>query len=265
MQSERKRRAAICRARFRRRSIKAMALLFAGVALECWMISMIFQVSSEDPSHENIVIASTEDNPQTDTPIALTGIVDGISALEDYSERTTMISLSDNKDDILAGAGGLDRRVIHRTDFQQAFANSSASQLEYMSEMTIISNQMSKEDFEALTRITEAETSGSDEMSKMMVAAVILNRVKDDRFPDTVCDVVFQESQFTPVEDGRYDSCTVSEETIEAIDRVLSGEDPSEGALYFVARDSADGSAVEWFDNELIWLFNYGGHDFYTY
>jgi N-acetylmuramoyl-L-alanine amidase len=57
---------------------------------------------------------------------------------------------------------------------------------------------------------------------------------------------------------------TVSDETKNALNRALAGEDISGGALYFVARKYADGSKISWFENNLKFLFNYGGHEFYT-
>ena len=101
----------------------------------------------------------------------------------------------------------------------------------------------------------------------MLVANVILNRVKSSQFPDTVKEVVFQKNgrttQFSPIADGRYWSVSISKSTREAVERVLNGEDESQGALYFSARSKAKKSNMSWFDNNLTWLFKYGGHEFY--
>lgn len=127
--------------------------------------------------------------------------------------------------------------------------------------------QISDEDYEVLLRIVEAEAGCEDEDGKLLVANVILNRVKNSRFPDTIKDVVFQKekgtTQFSPVSDGRYYSVTVSDETYEAVERALWGEDISQGALFFAARKSADPNKMKWFDNHLTLLFSYGGHEFF--
>lgn len=124
------------------------------------------------------------------------------------------------------------------------------------------------EDIEALCRIVEAEAGSEDEDGKLLVANVVLNRVESDNFPDTVTEVVFQSekgvSQFSPVSNGRYYQVTVSEETKAAVERALYGEDISEGALYFVARSYADSGKMNWFEANLKYLFNHGGHEFYT-
>lgn len=120
---------------------------------------------------------------------------------------------------------------------------------------------------EVLLRIVEAEATGEDIKGKMLVANVILNRVNSSQFPDTVKEVVFQKNgkitQFSPIADGRYWSVSISKSTREAVERVLNGEDESQGALYFSARSKAKKSNMNWFDNHLTWLFKYGGHEFY--
>ena len=127
---------------------------------------------------------------------------------------------------------------------------------------------LSDEDYEVLLRIVEAEAGGEDEEGKMLVANVVLNRVNNDKFPDTVKEVVFQRekgrAQFSPVYNGRYERVKISEGTKQAVERVLSGEDISQGALYFAARKYANPDKMRWFDEKLDFLFVHGGHEFFT-
>lgn len=127
---------------------------------------------------------------------------------------------------------------------------------------------LAKEDYETLLKIVEAEAGGEDMKGKMLVAGVVMNRVESSEFPDTVREVVFQRekgvSQFSPISDGRFYRVQPSEETKEAVKRVLSGEDITEGALYFAARKHADPERMKWFDNSRTLLFSYGGHEFFS-
>ncbi len=127
--------------------------------------------------------------------------------------------------------------------------------------------ELSDEEVEILQRIVEAEATGEDTKGKILVANVILNRVKDDDFPDTIKGVVFQKDggtyQFSPIKDKRYWSVKISKDTVKAVERVMQGEDYSKGALYFSARSRADKSSMRWFDNHLKFLFQYGGHEFF--
>lgn len=123
------------------------------------------------------------------------------------------------------------------------------------------------QELDTLLRIVEAEAGNEDEDGKLLVANVVLNRVNDAHFPDSVSEVVFQRekgvSQFSPVANGSFYRVEVSEETIAAVGRALMGEDISEGALYFVARKYADRGKLKWFDNHLTYLFVHGGHEFF--
>lgn len=127
--------------------------------------------------------------------------------------------------------------------------------------------QLSNTDKNVLLRIVEAEATGEDIKGKMLVANVILNRVKDDEFPDSVEKVVFQKEsgvyQFSPIKDGRYYKVSISNSTRTAIERVLNGEDESKGALYFMSRRQAARHNVRWFDSSLTWLLEHGTHEFF--
>lgn len=126
---------------------------------------------------------------------------------------------------------------------------------------------LSDEELEVLQRIVEAEAGSEDEDGKLLVANVVLNRVNSSRFPNTVSEVVFQQNggvtQFSPVASGRFYKVEISEETVSAVGRALTGEDISEGALFFAARKYAGRSQMRWFDSHLEYLFSHGGHEFF--
>lgn len=126
---------------------------------------------------------------------------------------------------------------------------------------------VAKDEIKMLEQIVEAEATGEDIIGKILVANVVVNRALDDAFPDTIEDVIFQkvgdDYQFSPIADKRYWKVKVTEETKEAVQRAISGEDHSEGALYFMARKLAKKSNTRWFDNNLKWLFKHGAHEFF--
>ena len=67
--------------------------------------------------------------------------------------------------------------------------------------------------------------------------------------------------QFQPVMDGRFYTVTVTESTVEAVDRALYGEDYSQGATFFASVAYAgEGS---WHARSLRRLFEYGGHVYF--
>lgn len=122
-------------------------------------------------------------------------------------------------------------------------------------------------EYEVLCRIVQAEAGGEDALGKQMVADVIINRVKSRKFPNTIEGVVFQGSgdkpQFSPIRDGRYYSVSVTKATQKAVDKALSGDDSTGGALYFVNAGKANPGSYAWFESSLTFCRQHGGHRFY--
>ena len=119
------------------------------------------------------------------------------------------------------------------------------------------------DDSEILLKIAMAEAEGECTEGKALVMLVVLNRVWDNEFPDTIEDVVFQKYgdtyQFTPVKpQGRYWTTDPNEDCYKALDMVLDGWNESKGALYF---ESCSGDS--WHSRNLEYLFTVGGHRFY--
>jgi N-acetylmuramoyl-L-alanine amidase len=95
----------------------------------------------------------------------------------------------------------------------------------------------SREEFEWLTKIIEAEAGNQPYEGRVAVGSVVINRVHSDQFPDSIRQVIFQKTrnvyQFTPVGNGRIYRVTPSEDSIKAAKAALEGEDPTNGALFF--------------------------------
>lgn len=69
-------------------------------------------------------------------------------------------------------------------------------------EKLIIPSSISKEEKDLLARLVHAEAKGEPYNGKVAVALVVLNRVEDERFPDTIKDVIYEKKQFQPVDNG---------------------------------------------------------------
>lgn len=123
---------------------------------------------------------------------------------------------------------------------------------------------ITEDDYQVLLKIVQAEASTEDIKGRMLVANVVLNRLEAGFGGDTITEVVFAKGQFAPVTNGRIFKVTPDTTTIEAVERVLNGEDHSKGAMYFMARNLASKKGVRWFDNNLKFLFKHGCHEFYV-
>ena len=96
------------------------------------------------------------------------------------------------------------------------------------------STSISASDMDLLARTVHSESKGESYEGQVAVAAVVLNRVKSDLFPNTIAGVVYQRGQFEPVSNGTiYQPADAT--AFRAVQDALHGWDPSGGALYFFA------------------------------
>ena len=123
--------------------------------------------------------------------------------------------------------------------------------------------EITPEEYYWLRQIVQAEAGNQDEIGRILVANVIINRVRYGYFPATIKDVIFQNNgrtyQFEPVLNGMIYSVVPDSLTISAVDKALAGEDYSQGALYFCMQTSPN----SWFNRSLTLLFVHGAHWFY--
>lgn len=101
----------------------------------------------------------------------------------------------------------------------------------------------SNSDTYLLARAIYGEARGEPYIGQVAVAAVILNRVKDSRFPNTVSGVIYQKNAFTCVSDGQI-NLTPNQTAIKAAKDALSGWDPTNGCLYYYNPSTATSSWI---------------------
>ncbi len=91
---------------------------------------------------------------------------------------------------------------------------------------------LSKNELELLTRLVYSEARGEVYKGQVAVAAVVLNRVHSDKFPNTVRSVIFEKDAFTAINDGQFWLTPNGTAKLAALDAVR-GWDPSNGALFY--------------------------------
>lgn len=97
-----------------------------------------------------------------------------------------------------------------------------------------IEEEMRMDELELMAICVEAEAGNQDLTGKRMVADVILNRVDDPDFPDSITEVISQKYAFSSFWDGGMDRAEPSEETFQAVKMELE-ERGWPGLLYFTA------------------------------
>lgn len=120
------------------------------------------------------------------------------------------------------------------------------------------SYSVSQQEAYLLAQLITAEAAGEIFEGQVAVGAVVLNRVADPRFPNTITGVIYEPWQFEPVMNGTI-YITPDPMCIRAAEAAIAGWDPVDGALFFFNPDKAYGE----FFSTLTYVRRIGNHVFY--
>ena len=99
------------------------------------------------------------------------------------------------------------------------------------SSSTTNSNYTSSDTY-LLAKCIYAEARGESYVGQVAVGAVILNRVRSSKFPNTVSGVIYQNNAFTSVTDGQI-NLAPDKTALNAAQDAINGWDPTYGCLYY--------------------------------
>lgn len=108
---------------------------------------------------------------------------------------------------------------------------------------TASSSSQNNQDVMLLARLINGEARGEPYEGQVAVGAVILNRVRNPKFPSTIAGVVYQPGAFTAIVDGQVHA-EMQQTSIKAARDALNGWDPSGGAMYYFNPATATSSWI---------------------
>ncbi len=89
-------------------------------------------------------------------------------------------------------------------------------------------------DIQLMARAINGEARGEPYEGQVAVGAVILNRVKSSKFPNTIAGVIYQAGAFTAVADGQINHPIEEGSTVyKAAQDAKNGWDPTNGCIYY--------------------------------
>ncbi len=89
-------------------------------------------------------------------------------------------------------------------------------------------------DIQLMARAINGEARGEPYEGQVAVGAVILNRVKSSKFPNTIAGVIYQSGAFTAVSDGQINHPIAESSTVyKAARDAMNGWDPTGGSIYY--------------------------------
>ena len=95
-------------------------------------------------------------------------------------------------------------------------------------------------DIQLMARAINGEARGEPYEGQVAVGAVILNRVKDSRFPNSISGVIYQSGAFTAVSDGQINASIDEDSTVyKAAQDAMNGWDPTGGCVYYFNPNTA--------------------------
>lgn len=110
-------------------------------------------------------------------------------------------------------------------------------------------NGYSSSDVYLLAKTIYAEGRGEPYTGQVAIGAVVLNRVRNSAFPNTISGVVYQKHAFTAVSDGQI-NLTPNDTAMKAARDAINGWDPTGGALYYYNPAIATSSWI--FDRQTV-------------
>ena len=87
-------------------------------------------------------------------------------------------------------------------------------------------------DVNLLARLIYGEARGEPYTGQVAVGAVVMNRVKNSSFPNTISGVIYQSGSFDVVSDGQI-NLSPNSSAKKAAQDAINGWDPSYGAIYY--------------------------------
>lgn len=100
-------------------------------------------------------------------------------------------------------------------------------------------------DIQLMARAINGEARGEPYEGQVAVGAVIMNRVKDSKFPNTIAGVIYQSGAFTAVADGQINAPIAEDSTVyKAAQDAMNGWDPTGGCLYYFNPDTATNKCI---------------------
>ncbi len=105
---------------------------------------------------------------------------------------------------------------------------------------TYAASSSSTSDLQLMARAINGEARGEPYEGQVAVGAVILNRVKNSSFPNTIAGVIYEPGAFTAVSDGQINVAIAENSTVyKAAQDALNGWDPTGGAIYYFNPNTA--------------------------
>lgn len=157
------------------------------------------------------------------------------AAINQNAKRTATAERQETKIEIVKAAGGI--AVWEPEAWKQPNPCDSV----YIEEMArkpkkkVVEKTYTEAELELLANVVTAESLNQGEKGWTLVCDVILNRVNDGDFPDTITEVIYQKNQFSCTFDGGMQRWPTDDKVKETCRKELKDGASYPGVLYYTA------------------------------
>lgn len=121
-----------------------------------------------------------------------------------------------------------------------------------------------QEEFDMLCYTVMGEVGYCSIQSQQIVTSLIINRVKSDKFPNTIKEVLTAKEQFTSINNYYTKKIPITNELKQTVLDVLNGNmDYANGSIYYYAPRYTNKKLSKWFENNLSFVFEFEGQRFF--
>ena len=155
-------------------------------------------------------------------------------------------------------------KPIQETDILESVSVKKAISVEPMVEKEVVvepepeepsATLATQEEIELIALCVMAEAEGECEYGQRLVIDVILNRVDDPHFPDTIYDVIYQKNQFAGMYGDRITRCYVKDELVQLVREELENRTDYDVVFFRTGHHHSYG----------VPMFQVGAHYFSSY
>lgn len=119
----------------------------------------------------------------------------------------------------------------------------------------VSNSEQTNNDLYLLAKLIHSEARGEPYTGQVAVGAVVLNRVNDAGFPNTLQGVIYQPWAFTALHDGQFE-LEPNSTSYQAAQDALNGWDPTYGCLYYYNPATATSSWI-WSRTTVVTIGNH--------
>ena len=198
-------------------------IIIAVVVFLIGFVSIASVAISGNIGTTNVVISANETNTRiVQAKLAELGYFDGV--IDGIYDQETIIAIKNfQRDNNINETGSMDKITA--------------------TAIGVTDNTQANTDLYLLAKLIYSESRGEPYEGQVAVGAVVLNRVDDAGFPNTLQGVIYQPWAFTALHDGQF-NLEPNSTAYQAAQDALNGWDPSYGCLYYYNPATATSSWI---------------------